>query len=359
MRSTIFSCAKLVLRRTEQCTNRTIFHFPSRFSSSSASEKLDGQNEEVMITKTNNSQINLTIKGAPALQSDDTSLVDSLLAFTSSLVEPSKPNIVAFSGGVDSSLVAALVYRSFHSKTVKRNGSVKAVIGVSDSLPKRQLMLAQDVASSIGIDLMEVRTTEGTDETYIENKGQACFICKTHLYSALEAVSRKASEMSNGLDQDVILYNGTNKDDTSDSTRLGLVAASNFSVRSPLINITKDEVRRASKHLNLPNWNYAASPCLRSRLALGIEATESHLHAVNMAENRIRQILNLDDTINMRVRMLAGKVAMIEIDREHLTSSSEENLRDKGFEQFCKELGFDGGMGIRAFKSGSVSRAIN
>ena len=95
-----------------------------------------------------------------------------------------------------------------------------------NSIPKRQLLLAQDVASSIGIDLLEVRTTEGSDETYIENNGQACFICKTHWYSALEAVSKKASEMSNGSTRDVILYNGTNKDDTQDNTRLGLGSVS-------------------------------------------------------------------------------------------------------------------------------------
>ncbi len=326
--------------------------------SSTTDLKEDRRDVNITFTTVESSQMKPGASMVPSILSDATSLVDSLLSYTSSLVDQKASNLIAFSGGVDSSLTAALVHRSFHSNDGKKyGGNVKAVLGVSNSLPKRQLLLAQDVASSIGIDLLEVRTTEGLDDTYIENKGQACFVCKTHLYTALEAVSQKASEMSNGSTRDVILYNGTNKDDTRDKTRLGLKAASNFSVRSPLINVTKDEVRIASKHLDLPNWNYAASPCLRSRLALGVEATEKHLRAVNMAENRIRGLLDLDDTVDMRVRMLAGKVAMVELDPKWFAgnTSAEEIVRSQGFEQYCKDLGFDGGVGIRAFKSGSVS----
>ena len=382
MNAARISYVRHILCRSNKHTGLTVprLQVCRPLSSSSDLKEEDEQEVEITFTKreSSSSQIKPERISSPSLQSDDTPLVDSLLSYTASLVENSASNVIAFSGGVDSSLTAALVYRSFHNHNHNHSnanananasndhsGDVKAVLGVSNSLPKRQLLLAQDVASSIGIDLLEVRTTEGSDETYIENNGQACFICKTHLYSALEAVSKKASEMSNGSTRDVILYNGTNKDDTQDNTRLGLLAARKFSVRSPLINVTKDEVRRASKHLDLPNWNYAASPCLRSRLALGVEATESHLRAVNMAEIRIRGLLDLDDTVNIRVRMLAGKVAMVELDQQWFLDSgngnatAEEMLRYQGFEQYCKELGFDGGMGIRPFKSGSVSRAGN
>lgn len=255
---------------------------------------------------------------------------------------------------------------------------------------------------------MEVPTKEGTDEQYIANKGQACFICKSHLYSALEAVTQTAHDMnyqqqqqqkneqqheqqhdagSYGNSQGVILYNGTNKDDTHDPTRLGLIAAKNFSVQSPLLYITKDQVRIAAKHLNLPNYNYAASPCLRSRLALGVEATQDHLDAVQKAEEKVRDLLGLDVTMDLRVRMLAGKRAMVELDRRWFVDNNndddeeeerqqnrssgvglgldvgdgsavkivEDRLRREGFEHYCRELGFDGGIGLRPFKSGSVS----
>ncbi len=331
-----------------------------------------------------NMNMNTDVQSAPTLLSDETQLVDSLLQHTESLINRNASNIIAFSGGVDSSLAAALVYRSFHNTSSSpKKGNVKAVLGVSASLPERQLRLARDVASTIGIDLIETSTTEGADETYIENKGDACFVCKNHLYSALTAVSEQARIIARNNDhqlEEVIMYNGTNADDTTDPTRLGLIAAKNFSVRSPLVHITKDEVRRASRHLNLPNWNFAASPCLRSRLALGVEATENHLRAVNMAEERVRDILGLDETMNLRVRMLAGQRAMVELGQEYFesggdsksgsrntsssiddntTSSSvlgaENLLREQGFDKYCKDLGFVGGIGVRPFKSGAVS----
>lgn len=364
---------------------RQLRHMLSQAHHSTISASIHGESNGTNHSKLSNIEVTQTISSS--LQShnvplpnevDDTALVDSLLEYTHSLVEKSGSNIIAFSGGVDSSLAAALVNHVFTNNSMDQNrfsGNVKAVIGVSSSLPQRQLDLARHIAEHIDIELMEVKTTEGTDETYIANEGKACFICKNHLYSALEAVTSKANEISlqsNDRNQKVALFNGTNADDTKDPTRLGLLSAKSFSVRSPLINITKTEVRRAARHLNLPNWNYAASPCLRSRLALGVEATASHLKAVNLAEERVRKVLSLDETVNLRVRMLAGKKAMVELDH-HLIQQGEEEpkrisdndhseiisferiLRDDGFEEFCKKLGFDGGIGVRPFKTGSVS----
>ena len=91
-------------------------------------------------------------------------------------------NVVAFSGGVDSSLVAQLVHRAFPSNS-------RACIGVSSSLPKAQLELARDVAHHIGIPLREVRTAEGDDPDYIANRGASCFHCKSHLYTALRTIA--------------------------------------------------------------------------------------------------------------------------------------------------------------------------
>mmetsp|Transcript_17782 Transcript_17782/g.20256 ORF Transcript_17782/g.20256 Transcript_17782/m.20256 type:complete len:433 (-) Transcript_17782:12-1310(-) len=339
----------------------------------------DGTNSTSDIRNSNATQ-------GPFITSDDTILVDTLLSYTSTLVDTSASNIIAYSGGVDSSLAAALVHRVFHNNIHDESGQpggyVKAVIGVSSSLPQRQLDLARSIASRIQIDLIEVPTTEGSDPVYKANQGQACFICKNHLYTALEAVANKAIQLVNDNNQhckepkENILFNGTNKDDTKDNTRLGLLAAKRFSVRSPLIHVTKDQVRQAARHLNLQNWNHAASPCLRSRLELGVEATAQHLDAVNQAEQKVRNILCLDEIVNLRVRMLSGKRAMVEIDQKFLDSLShrdgnmqdleanyslekmtvESTLRDQGFEEFCEELGFIGGMGVRTFKTGSVSR---
>lgn len=369
-------------------------------SDSSPSEQVEGD-EHKHVTTIDNDPVDIhithtskTSKKSPSLSSiaasayhhlplnveDDTALVDSLLHHTSTLIEKNGSNLIAFSGGVDSSLAAALVNQVKNNNSQFDGTVVKAVIGVSSSLPKRQLDLARSIASAIDMELIETSTTEGNDKTYIANDGQACFVCKNTLYAALEAVASTAIEISqrqdsttkgtrtacsNNIETKVALFNGTNADDTKDPTRLGLLSAKSFSVKSPLMHITKDQVRRAARHLNLLNWNYAASPCLRSRLALGVEATEHHLKAVNSAEERVRKVLSLDESVNLRVRMLAGKRAMVELDQHFIDSIIQQKeidgenlefmLRQEGFEEFCGDLGFTGGIGVRSFKTGSVS----
>ena len=301
-------------------------------------------------------------------------LVDSLLLGTSEMMNPHAANVVAYSGGVDSSLVAALVHRVFsdynniisscNSDSDKR-GSVQAILGISNAVPQTQIDVARKVADSIGIQLIEVPTAEGSDEAYIRNDGHACFVCKTHLYSTLNAVAEAFQEqhINNHDDnqQQVILYNGTNADDTQDPTRLGLKAASNFSVKSPLSKISKDQVRQAAKYLGLSNWNAAASPCLRSRLAMGVMATEEHLRAVEFAEAFVREVLGLDETINARVRMLAGGKAMVELDSSIIESADDltlltTKLNERGFSDKCiNDWGFKEFGGVRGFKTGSVA----
>lgn len=342
---------------------------------------------DVTVTQHTSSTINdtnLTRNTAYSIHSNNESmeLVDSLLRRTSEMMNPHAANVIAYSGGVDSSLVAALVHRVFsdyHNTQSPSNsnnskmGTVQAVLGISHAVPQTQIDVARKVADFIGIPLMEVSTAEGSDEAYIRNDGHACFVCKTHLYSTLNAVAEAVMEQyigdNNSLDgqseqdqQKVILFNGTNADDTRDPTRLGLKAASNFSVHSPLDQITKDQVRQAAKYLGLSNWNAAASPCLRSRLAMGVMATEEHLKAVEFAEAFVREVLGLDETINARVRMLAGGKAMVELDTSLIESVEDcdlatKKLNDHGFSDKCRnEWGFKAGLeGVRGFKTGSVA----
>ena len=294
------------------------------------------------------------------------------------MMNPNAANVVAFSGGVDSSLVAALVHHAFSdyeatllpsssTQSIHHNhqGSVQAVLGISPAVPQSQIAMARNVAETIGIPLTEVATAEGSDEAYRQNDGYACYVCKTHLYSTLETVAdviinqQKQNVEEGEQSRSVILYNGTNADDTQDPTRLGLIAASNFQVHSPLDQISKDQVRQAAKYLGLPNWNAAASPCLRSRLAMGVIATEEHLQAVEMAEEFVRRVLKLDGTMNARVRMLSGGKAMVELDSSILRgehSFAESVLREHRFEERCiDEWGFNSFGGVRGFKTGSVA----
>ena len=260
-------------------------------------------------------------------------------------------NIIAYSGGVDSSVAAALVHRMFPENTI-------AVTGISPSLSKVQLNQARDVARVIGVQHVETETSEGEKDGYIANKGNACYFCKTTLYGSLQQVHEyAAAEMNNftfntrSNRPNLALFNGTNSEDMLDTSRVGLVAAKEFSVISPLDEISKDQIRAIAFRLGLPNYNAAASPCLRSRLAFGIEATEKHLRAVEHAEAKVRQEMGLSMEENMRVRLLPGQRAALEVDANRLEeannvlSALQLDLEDLGFPTIC----------ARPFKSGSVS----
>lgn len=347
----------------------------SAFFSTTANENRTASHTDVAVTQHTSNSINdtdFTRNAAYSIHSNNEAmkLVDSLLLRTSEMMDPRAANVVAYSGGVDSSLVAALVHRVFADYddilSPNNGGSVQAVLGISHAVPQTQIDVARSVADFIGIQLLTLTTAEGSDEAYIRNDGHACFVCKTHLYSTLNAVANAFMEQhigrdgQNDIEQKVILYNGTNADDTRDPTRLGLRAASNFSVQSPLDQISKDQVRQAAKYLGLSNWNAAASPCLRSRLAMGVMATEEHLRAVEYAEAFVREVLELDETINARVRMLAGGKAMVELDNSIIESVTEYDLaaklNDRGFSDKCiKEWGFNSFGGVRGFKTGSVA----
>jgi uncharacterized protein (TIGR00268 family) len=293
----------------------------------------------------NNSVIVSHSSKLPAYSQDSveaTILVDGLLRYTRSLMDGSRHHVMAYSGGIDSSLATALVQQSSNPED-----TVRAVLGVSAAVPTEQITLAEEVADIIGVKLEKVPTTESEDEMYIENAGQACLACKTHLYTCLDAIF----EHSGAEKWDRRLYNGTNKDDFKDETRVGLIAADRFSVQSPLRNTIKDQVRIAARHLGLPNWNHAASPCLRSRLALGVEAVPQHLERIEKAERHVRFCLELDATRNLRVRLLTRARAMIEVEEGCLDNAI---LRMDSWQPFFKDLGFSS-VDVRCFKSGSVA----
>ncbi|GLD95836.1 hypothetical protein PINS_up004514 [Pythium insidiosum] len=259
-------------------------------------------------------------------------------------------HVVAFSGGVDSSLVAALVHHVFPESSA-------ACLGISPSLSTAQQTQARDVARHIGISLWECPTRESEHAAYVENKGQSCYYCKTTLYTTIQEVTRFAMkrmtdvETHGSTQQKPVIYNGTNADDHKDPTRLGLVAAKEFDVQSPLDGLTKTEVRETAKYLGLPNWNAAASPCLRSRLQFGVEATERHLQQVEAAELFVRRTLQLRADMNMRVRFLVGQRAAVELDTTALPLALglSSVITDE-----LQRLGFHG-IEIRPFRTGSVS----
>ncbi len=247
-------------------------------------------------------------------------------------------HLVAYSGGVDSSLVAKAVFDVFP-------GSCEAVMALSPSVASSMRDSAVALAAHIGIPLRFVETSEHLDPTYIANAGMSCYVCKSSIYAAMKAVHDEARQTRG----DVLLYNGTNADDAADPTRVGLLAAREYRVSSPLSRFTKEEVRALSRYAGLPNWNVAASPCLRSRLHVGVPATADHLHRIEAAEYAVRSAFSFAENVNLRVRHLPDGSAMVEIDDGLL---EQVDLVRCG--EMLTALGFRG-VAKRAFRSGSVS----
>ena len=301
----------------------------------------------VQLTKASSSNQPL---GVLESEMDASALVDNLIQHTQNLMQGHDRHLVAFSGGVDSSLVLALLQRAS-----SLGQYVQPVLGVSSAVPSEQIQLARQVSSHLGLELKEVRTAEGTDDMYIANEGQACLACKTHLYTCLKLVLDHTSQQQAESGKNGALYNGTNADDTQDPTRVGLIAAANFRVLSPLEHTSKLHVRQAAKHLGLPNWNYAASPCLRSRLALGVEATQRHLNMIEKAERLVKRTLTgYNEMSNLRVRMLSSQRARVEVDEELMEDAIQKvPLWTPDFH----ELGFSA-INIMPFRSGAVSRPM-
>jgi len=181
---------------------------------------------------------------------------------------------VAFSGGVDSTLVAVAAYRVLGSKAL-------AVTAVSPALAKRELKETVSLAARFGFPHRIIHTNEMEREGYVANSPQRCYFCKTELYSQLTELA----------DQESIKWvvNGANTDDIGDY-RPGMVAASEHRVRSPMVEVglTKADVRVIAKILDIPIWDKPAQPCLSSRIPYGTPVTVENLSKVEQAEDYLR-----------------------------------------------------------------------
>ena len=248
--------------------------------------------------------------------------------------------VVAFSGGVDSSVVAAAAVRSDLSSLV-------AVTADSPSVARWQLDLARRVALEIGIKHCIVRTDEVDRPAYRRNDHARCFHCKETLYAALADIS--------GRYRDATIVSGTNADDLGDY-RPGIEAGRIAGVRMPLaeLGLSKSAIRAVASHFGLSNHDLPASPCLASRIAYGTEVTADRLARVERAEAWLRD----RGFAQLRVRLHAGELARVEVPRPQLPQLIELD-RTGEMTRAMKGLGFQYvTVDLQGFQSGSMNRVL-
>ena len=248
--------------------------------------------------------------------------------------------IVAYSGGVDSAVVAKAAVLALGDNCL-------AVTASSASLAEEERKAAVKLAGEIGIQHQLISTMEFSNPAYLQNDANRCFHCKSELYSQMKPIQQQLPEW--------IVVNGANADDTQDY-RPGMVAAKQNNVVSPLADcgMTKIEVRQLARHWQISAWDKPAAPCLSSRIAYGQAVTPERLRMIEAAEKFLRE----HGFRIVRVRYHEGDLARIEVpivdlvrllERDFL-GTVEATLRDLGFRFITVDLG--------GFRSGSLNTLV-
>jgi uncharacterized protein len=248
---------------------------------------------------------------------------------------------VAFSGGIDSTVVAKAAFLALGDRAV-------AVTADSPSVPRAEIAEAQDVARQIGIRHRLVSTAEFANPDYVKNDGSRCYFCKDELYRQIEGLLP-------ALDCEVIC-SGANLDDLGDY-RPGLVAAAEHKIRHPLqeAGFTKADVRALALDWNLPTWDKPASPCLSSRLAPGVAVTPERTARVEAAEAYLKKLGYRE----FRVRLHEGELARIEVPPEGLARLADPQVCIE-LVQHLKSLGFRFvTLDLEGFRSGSLNTLVS
>lgn len=248
--------------------------------------------------------------------------------------------LIAYSGGVDSTLVAKIAYDVLGDRAL-------AVTAVSPSLLPEELEDAKIQAATIGIPHKIVQTHEMENPNYTSNPINRCYFCKSELHDTLKPLAIKLGYP--------YVVDGVNADDLHDY-RPGIQAAKERGARSPLaeIGIAKAEVRQLSQQLSLPWWDKPAQPCLSSRFPYGEEITVAKLQRVGRAEIYLRSL----GLKNLRVRSV-GDTARIELPSEQikefvLTADLQSVVSD--FQKF----GFVYvTLDLEGYRSGKLNQVLN
>lgn len=245
--------------------------------------------------------------------------------------------LVAYSGGVDSSLVAFLAAEVLGAQAL-------AVTSGSASLKRSDLALAKRLADEWGMRHRVIVTDELSKPDYRANPVNRCFHCKTSLYTALADIARQEGFAE--------ILNGTNTDDLGDH-RPGLIAAQDFAVRSPLVEagVDKPGVRALAAHLGLDNAEKPQSACLSSRFPYGASINAERLAQVEQAEERLARLGFVEFRVRHHEDVARLEIGVGELERAlELRDTLQAEIQACGYRFVALDLG--------AFRSGSLNEGL-
>ncbi len=249
-----------------------------------------------------------------------------------------KSGVIAFSGGVDSTLLLKIALEELGSD------NVLAVIGRSPSYPTRELEAAEKLARSLETPYKIIETEELSDPNYKSNPEDRCFYCKSELFDKLSAIA-----VENNLNH---VLDGSNADDNKD-WRPGQKAASKQGVLSPLQhnNLNKDDVRVLAKKLGLKNWDKPSMACLASRFPYGETIDEKSLNRIEKSEEFL---LDLGLTqVRVRLDKDSARIEVLPSEFSLLLKNSEK------ITDYLKQIGFLYiSLDLEGYKSGSLNKSL-
>jgi len=245
--------------------------------------------------------------------------------------------VIAFSGGVDSTLLLKVAHEELGSRCI-------AASGLSETYAPEEMIEARSLAFEIGAEYILLQTMELTDSRYADNTHQRCFFCKQELYGRLTEFARERG-ISHVID-------GSNADDLDDF-RPGLRAARDLGVRSPLqeVGLTKAEIRELSALFGLRTADKPAVACLSSRFAYGDRITVEKLQQVAAAESAIQAL----GYRGFRLRH-HGNVARLEFPEGELDRAFEER---NAIVEAVKRAGYRFvTMDLEGYRSGNMNQDV-
>ncbi len=248
--------------------------------------------------------------------------------------------LVAFSGGVDSTLLLRLAHEELGDRAV-------ALIASSPTYPASEVEQAKKLAESMGVRYVEIFSNELKLASFVQNSPRRCYYCKTELFGLCR---EKAKNL--GLK---FVADGSNLDDMGDY-RPGMEAAREIGVRSPLreAGLKKEEIRHLSRFLGLPTWDKPSLACLASRFPYGTEITSPRLMQIQRSEDILRGL----GLRQVRVRY-HDRIARVEIEARDFRRFLGNETRQK-VTQALKKLGFTYvTIDLEGYRTGSMNEELN